>query len=80
MSLRNAVARAITQTTGKVFRATERRSVHGGDINIAEILEGDGQRYFVKSNDAARLGMFEALSRVHKVIETLVGHGRRECV
>jgi protein-ribulosamine 3-kinase len=62
MSLRNAVARAITQTTGKVFRATERRSVHGGDINIAEILEGDGQRYFVKSNDAARLGMFEAES------------------
>lgn len=62
MSLRNAVARAITQATGKVFRATERRSVHGGDINIAEMLEGDGQRYFVKSNDAARLGMFEAES------------------
>jgi len=62
MSLPDAVARAITQATGKVFGPAGRRSVSGGDINTAEILEGDGRRYFVKHNDAVRLGMFKAES------------------
>jgi fructosamine-3-kinase len=34
--------------------------VGGGCINNAEVLEGNGRRYFVKANDAARLDMFEA--------------------
>ena len=62
MSLQDAIARAITQATGKVFRPEGRRGVSGGDINTAELLEGGGRRYFVKLNDATRLAMFEAES------------------
>lgn len=62
MSLQDAIARAITQATGEVFRPEGRRGVSGGDINTAEVLEGGGRRYFVKLNDATRLAMFEAES------------------
>jgi protein-ribulosamine 3-kinase len=62
MSLQDAIARAITQATGEIFRPEGRRGVSGGDINTAEVLEGGGRRYFVKLNDAARLAMFEAES------------------
>jgi fructosamine-3-kinase len=62
MSLQDAIARAITQATGEVFRPEGRRGVSGGDINTAEMLEGGGRRYFVKLNDATRLAMFEAES------------------
>jgi len=62
MSLQDAIARAITQATGEIFRPEGRRGVSGGDINVAEVLEGGGRRYFVKLNDAARLAMFEAES------------------
>jgi len=34
--------------------------VGGGCINAAIVLEGNGQRYFVKLNDAVRLAMFDA--------------------
>jgi len=62
MSLPVAIARAITQATGEIFRPESRQGVSGGDISTAEILESGGRRYFVKINDAARLGMFEAES------------------
>lgn len=62
MSLQNAIARAITEATGESFRIVGRRRISGGDINTAELLEGSGHRYFVKSNDAARREMFEAES------------------
>jgi len=62
MSLQDAIARAITQATGEIFRPEGRRGVSGGDINTAEVLEGGGGRYFVKLNDVARLAMFEAES------------------
>ena len=62
MSLQDAIARAITQATGEVFRPEGRRGVSGGDINTAEMLEGGGRRYFVKLNDVTRLAMFEAES------------------
>jgi fructosamine-3-kinase len=62
MSLQDAIARVISRATGEIFRPEGRRSVGGGDINTAEILEGAGQRYFVKINDAMRLDMFEAES------------------
>jgi fructosamine-3-kinase len=62
MPLQDAIAQAITQATGEPFRPENRWNVSGGDINTAEILEGDGRRYFVKSNDVARLAMFEAES------------------
>jgi len=62
MSLQDAIARAITQATGKVFQPGGHRHISGGDINTAELLESGGRRYFVKSNDASRIGMFEAES------------------
>jgi fructosamine-3-kinase len=60
MSLQDALARAIAQATGEDFRPEGRQSVGGGCINATEVLEGCGQRYFVKLNDAVRQDMFEA--------------------
>jgi fructosamine-3-kinase len=59
MSFQDAVARAISQTTGEAFTPRARQGVGGGCINSSEVLEDGGRRYFVKSNDAARLAMFE---------------------
>ncbi len=60
MSLWNQIATRITDATGTTFRLSGTHSVGGGCINATEVLEGDGRRYFVKLNDAARLDMFEA--------------------
>jgi fructosamine-3-kinase len=60
MLLHDVIARAITQATGENFEPRNRRAVGGGCINHTEVLEDGGRRYFVKSNDAARLAMFEA--------------------
>lgn len=60
MSLHDAIARAVTQATGDVFKISARRPVSGGSINTAEVLEGSGKKFFVKLNTAARLDMFEA--------------------
>jgi fructosamine-3-kinase len=60
MSLHDAIAHAISAASGKVFTPENKTGVGGGCINTTEVLEGGGRRYFVKRNDAARLGMFEA--------------------
>lgn len=60
MSLQDALARAISQATGEVFKPENRRAVSGGSINTTEVLEGGGRKFFVKLNTAARLDMFEA--------------------
>jgi fructosamine-3-kinase len=60
LAFQDAVARAISQATGERFVPEARQGVGGGCINSTEVLEGGGRRYFVKSNDAARLDMFEA--------------------
>ncbi len=62
MSLHDAIAHAISAASGEVFRPENSTGVGGGCINTTEMLEGGGRRYFVKHNDAARLGMFEAES------------------
>ncbi|MEK7759057.1 MAG: fructosamine kinase family protein [Pseudomonadota bacterium] len=62
MYLDDAIAHAIFAASGEVFRSENRNSVGGGCINTTEVLEGGGRRYFVKRNDAAHLGMFEAES------------------
>ena len=62
MSLHDAIAHAISAASGEVFRPESSTGVGGGCINTTEVLEGGGRRYFVKRNDAARLGMFEAES------------------
>ena len=60
MSLHDAIARAISEATGTSFKPDGRNTVGGGCINTTEILQGGGQRFFVKLNDSARLTMFEA--------------------
>lgn len=58
--LKEAIAREITAATGMDFVPSGETPVGGGSINRASVLEGSGQRYFVKLNDAGRLAMFEA--------------------
>lgn len=55
-----SIAEAISHATGRAFRVEGRRGVGGGCINNADVLEGGGQRYFVKFNETSRLDMFEA--------------------
>jgi len=62
VSLLDAIARSISVTRGEVFIPARRHTVSGGCINTSAMLEGGGQRYFVKLNDAARLDMFVAES------------------
>ena len=54
------IAKAISEATGRPFRATDHRPIGGGSINDAYALMGDDERYFVKLNDAAHGDMFEA--------------------
>ncbi|HEY9647792.1 MAG TPA: fructosamine kinase family protein, partial [Chroococcidiopsis sp.] len=56
----NDITQHISHVTGKPFQGTHRRSVGGGSVNQAyAVVDGD-RAYFVKLNEAARLGMFEA--------------------
>jgi protein-ribulosamine 3-kinase len=60
MSLWDYIAQQISAQTGAPFQVTSRTSVGGGCINQAYCLSDDKRRYFVKTNSAARLDMFEA--------------------
>lgn len=55
-----SIASAIAKATGMAFEAESQSAVGGGSINRVAVLEGGGQRYFVKLNEADRLDMFEA--------------------
>ena len=55
-----AITDRIRAAEGNGFTPRGRQAVGGGCINQAYTLGGDGRRYFVKLNDAARLAMFEA--------------------
>lgn len=55
-----AIAADISRARGSPFSALHAEPTGGGSINRAFRLDGGGQRYFVKVNSAARLGMFEA--------------------
>lgn len=56
-----AIAEAIERATGRPFSPRADRAAGGGCINSARVLEGsDGRRFFVKTNHARRLAMFEA--------------------
>lgn len=59
-SLWTAIARQISQVTGRPFTVLQRRSVSGGCINQGYCLLGDEENYFVKINQAHQLGMFQA--------------------
>lgn len=54
------IAFAIERRIGAPFRIERRRAVSGGCINGATLVEGCGQRFFIKFNAAARAAMFEA--------------------
>lgn len=60
MTFADALADAIGAATGMPFAATVLRPVGGGDINQAFSIGGDARRYFVKTNQAERLPLFEA--------------------
>lgn len=60
MQLWTALSQAITHTTGAPFQVRHQRSVGGGCINAAFIIEDGPQRYFVKTNVADKVSMFEA--------------------
>ncbi|MFA7241893.1 MAG: fructosamine kinase family protein [Sulfuricellaceae bacterium] len=56
----DAIKDAIMAATGEPFSIATRRSIGGGCINAAWVVEGGGLRYFVKTNTTERLAMFEA--------------------
>jgi fructosamine-3-kinase len=60
MSFAQDIAKQIAAATGRPFHAGAERSVGGGCINSASVLEGNGQRYFVKVNEASLADMFAA--------------------
>ena len=56
----NPVAETISAHTGNTFSLVDVSPVGGGCINAAFRLDGEGQSYFVKVNDARHIDMFEA--------------------
>jgi fructosamine-3-kinase len=56
----NAVAAHISELTGAPFSPATPRSIGGGCINTTVKLSEGSRSYFVKTNHAGRLGMFEA--------------------
>lgn len=65
-----AVEAAISAATGADFHIASSRSVGGGCINRACVLEGGGRRYFVKTNRAGHADMFEAEAQGLAELET----------
>ena len=60
MTLSAAIAEAITAATGCAFVAVSLNPVGGGDISQAFSVADAERRFFVKTNRADRLSMFEA--------------------
>ena len=58
--LLHKISADIQDSTGKQFSLANHRPLSGGCINRAELLEGNGQRYFVKINRSSLADMFEA--------------------
>ena len=55
-----AIAARIEEQTGRPFTLTAHRSIAGGCINRAVLLESSDQRYFLKLNQPDLVSMFEA--------------------
>ncbi len=60
MTLISAIAEEISRASGKHFLPLTSFAVGGGCINKTAILEGRGERYFLKLNHASCLSMFES--------------------
>lgn len=54
------ISEQISVVTGQAFQAKNTQSIAGGDINSAYCLSDGQQRYFVKTNRAELVTMFEA--------------------
>ena len=54
------IGRKIVTASGRPFTPIRKDEAGGGCINRAFLLEGSGERYFVKLNSVERLSMFEA--------------------
>ena len=55
-----AIGNCIESATGLSGRLTQLGGVGGGGINRAVRVEFGGTGFFIKLNDASRMGMFEA--------------------
>lgn len=70
MSLWDQISNDISTTTKLPFRIEEQRSISGGCINSAYLISDGQRRYFIKTNKASMLSMFEAeyagLSEIEK--------------
>jgi len=55
-----SICEQINAITGKDFVIQTKQSIGGGSINTAYLVSGGSQSYFVKTNAASRLEMFEA--------------------
>ncbi|MEI2422065.1 fructosamine kinase family protein, partial [Arthrospira platensis SPKY2] len=55
-----AIETAIRSASGNAFVLEVVRPVSGGCINQALLVEGNGQRYFVKLNSASAADLFAA--------------------
>ncbi len=60
MSLWKKLGEHISAASGRPFSVERHRSLGGGCINAAYLVEGSGERYFVKTNQASAGFMFEA--------------------
>ena len=56
----NVIAAEISAATKSHFEIKTTKSIAGGDINRAFLLQSENQRYFVKLNQPERLAMFKA--------------------
>lgn len=69
----SGIAADIGRATGVAFTVRRERSVGGGCINAAHIIEDHDRRYFVKLNTAAQLAMFEAEAQgLEEIVRTKV--------
>lgn len=57
---RAEIAAAIGRASGTPFEVRSTRAAHGGDISEALTLSDGARTFFVKTQPAARLGLFEA--------------------
>ena len=60
MQSSKTIETAVSNATGLAFSIEKSRALGGGCINAAHVIEGNGQRYFVKLNHAGRVDMFAA--------------------
>jgi len=78
MSLWPSIAAKISEATGTAFSVERERAIGGGCINSACMLQGDGQRYFVKLNHADRIEMFEAEAQgLNEILQSNTIHAPR---